>query len=251
MPQLNQDEIDARRRADAAQRTQSRPGPGEVPTGGRLVEAEGYVGQQPYTDPPPMALRRFYEDPKPPGAATEQQVLQGRGAPAPYPPLEPPQREWNPRRFPDQMDVPRPADSAQPNEYEANTTMTLAQFLALPREQQDKILSQAREHPSLGQAPEYKPTRQYIEEEDRREQEAQRTREQAERERQAQYPLGPAQGAAGPAPVAASSGVPRMAPATQGTMTAAHEPEPDAKEPQRPQRGAEPPQRGAEPAKKT
>lgn len=43
------------------------------------------VGQNPYTDPPPIADRRFHEDPVPKSSADFATIMQGRGAPAPRP----------------------------------------------------------------------------------------------------------------------------------------------------------------------
>ena len=126
-------EQEAAHAAAARQEEQSRPGAGErhyspspqdregragvVPTSGpRVYQEGGEIGQNPYTDPPTMAHRRFYEDPVPAHAASEQQVLQGRGAPAPYP-TEAVDRPWDPKRYPDQLETMRPVDSPQPSEY--------------------------------------------------------------------------------------------------------------------------------------
>ncbi|HEV8502932.1 MAG TPA: hypothetical protein VGR63_15260 [Casimicrobiaceae bacterium] len=198
-------EQEAAHAAAARQEEQSRPGPGErryspspqdrseigrdpgarpgvVPTGGPLVFQEGgEIGQNPYTDPPTMAHRRFYEDPMPRGEASEQQVLQGRGAPAPYP-TEALDRPWAPRRFPDQLETMRPNDTPQPGWIEANGALTLAQFAALPRQEQDRILGEMR-NASIGRPPEYQPTRVSIEEEDRRTAELERVRREADRDR--------------------------------------------------------------------
>lgn len=117
-------------------------------------EQQGLVGQNPYTDPPPMERRRFYEDPQPPNEASEQQVLQGRGEPAPYPADEPYERGWQPERYPDQQSAQRPEDSAQPSVAESlGSGMTLARLFALPREQQDTIIEQLRaQHDAPGGA---------------------------------------------------------------------------------------------------
>lgn len=187
--------------------------PGVVPTEGPLVAADELVGQNPYTDPPPMARRRFYEDPKPPGGASEQQVLQGRGAPPPYPPDDIEARVWNPRRYSNQMEAMRPADSKQPSEYEASN-LSLAQFLALPQEQQDKILSEAKEGRSVGVVPEYKPQREVIADEDKQLAELERVRLEAEQRRNQ----------------AAAAGVGKMAPPTPGTLTSGSAGEPEEEE---------------------
>ena len=111
---------------------------------------EGFTGQNPYTDPPPAGRRRFYEDPKPLAAASEQQVMQGRGAPPPYP-GDQTNRAWQPERYADQKSAERPADTAQPSLAESMGGMTVAHLLSLPREQQDEIIEQMRhrrEHPN-------------------------------------------------------------------------------------------------------
>jgi hypothetical protein len=198
-------EQDAARQAAAKQETQSRPAPGErrfdgtlqpgvVPTSGATVENTG-LGQHAYTEPPPMARRRFYEDPRPVGAASEQQVLQGRGAPPPYPPDAQADRMWEPRRYPDQAATLRPSDTPQPSEAEASGAMTFANFLALPIEQQDKLLAEGRKgFPHA--APQFRPTSEYLAEEDRKREENERIRRE-----EAHRP------------------VPSMAPATPGTVT--------------------------------
>jgi hypothetical protein len=179
-----------------------------VPVHGPLVEGPA-VGQNPYTDPPPMNRRRFLEDPVPRGDATEAQVLQGRGAPPPYPADAKAERRWDPRRYPDQMDVPRPSDSPQPSEWESSN-LTLAQLIALPQEEQERILREARESSSIGRVPEYQPTRATIEAEDRRLRELERVRLEQEQRMNA---------------ARASSGVPSMGPATQGTVLAGEGPQ--------------------------
>jgi hypothetical protein len=170
-----------------------------VPTSGPLVQGEGAdKGQNPYTDPPPMARRRFYEDPRPLNQATEEQVLQGRGAPPKYPPDDlNPSREWNPRRYPDQAQSQRPADSPQPTPTES---MTVAELLRLPQGEQDRILQEARQGPPSG-PPQYKPTSEYLAEEDKSEEQRQKIRDDRERERREGHRLA-------------------MAPASPGTTTA-------------------------------
>lgn len=176
-----------------------------VPTEGPLVTGPA-VGENPYTDPPPMTRRRFYEDPVPRSEASAEQVLQGRGAPPPYPADAGHDRQWDPRRYEDQMDVPRPSDSPQPSEWEASR-LTLAELIALPQQEQERILGEARKQGSIGRVPEYKPTRVSIEEEDRQLRELERVR--LERQQQAN---------------AARGGVPSMAPATPGTALAGDQP---------------------------
>jgi hypothetical protein len=170
-----------------------------VPTSGPLVQSEGADrGQNPYTDPPPMARRRFYEDPRPLNQATEEQVLQGRGAPPRYPPDDlNPSREWNPRKYPDQAQSQRPADSPQPTAAES---LTVAELLRLPQGEQDRILQEARQGPPSG-PPQYKPTSEYLAEEDKSEEQRQKIRDDRERERREGHRLA-------------------MAPASPGTTTA-------------------------------
>jgi hypothetical protein len=161
------------------------------------ADAETVEGQNPYTDPPPMSRRRFYEDPVPLYAATEQQVLQGRGQPAPYPADAAPERAWSPNRYEDQKAMPRPADSPQPSEYESRD-FTVAELLSLPRHQQDKILEDMRRSRSGNQQ---------------------------------QNPGAPTAANAKPNPQQGDgSGVQSMAPASPGTMTASEEPD----EPEKP-----------------
>jgi hypothetical protein len=203
-------EADAARAAAIKQETQSRPAPGErrgdgtlepgvVPTSGPTVEDTG-LGHHPYTDPPPLQRRRFYEDPRPVGAASEQQVLQGRGAPPPYPPDAQFDRAWDPRRYPDQAGTMRPSDTPQPSEAEASGAMTFANFLALPVEQQDKLLAEGRKGFPHAK-PEFKPTSEYLAEEDRKREEGERLRREEDERQAARRP------------------VPSMAPATPGTVT--------------------------------
>jgi len=210
-----QTEAEAARLAAAKQETQMRPAPGErrpgggvqpgvVPTSGPLVEGTGVVGQHPYTDPPPMARRRFYEDPVPVGQATEQQVLQGRGAPPPYPPDAQFDRAWDPRRYPDQAATMRPSDSPTPTEAEARGgSFTFGQFMALPIEEQDRLLGEARQNAPF-KVPEYRPTSEVLAEEDRRREESEKLQREAAAQREARQ----------------SQGVQSMAPATPGTVTA-------------------------------
>jgi hypothetical protein len=107
-------------------------------------DAAAEVGQHPYTDPPPMHRRRFAEDPVPLSDAGEQQVLQGRGNPAPYP-TDDQGRAWQPDRYPDQAAMPRPLDTPQPSQAEAmGSGLTFAQFLAFPPDQQDRLLAEGR-----------------------------------------------------------------------------------------------------------
>jgi hypothetical protein len=221
-------EQEAAHAAAARQEEQSRPGPGErryspspqdrsaiggdrnvragvVPTSGPLVSQEGgEIGQNPYTDPPTMAHRRFYEDPVPRGAASEQQVLQGRGAPPPYP-TEALDRPWDPRRYPDQLETMRPADSPQPSWIEVNGALTLAQFAALPQQEQDRIMGELR-NTSIGKPPEYQPTRVSIEEEDRRNAELDRVRREADRDRREREGERLSMGPAAPGTVTAGEG---------------------------------------------
>ena len=89
------------------------------------------IGQHPYTDPPPPERRRFYEDPKPPEEASNAQVMQGRGAPPPYPGAEHQQQA-----------VERPPEPAAGEVH--STSMTVGQLLALPVEQQNAILEAMR-----------------------------------------------------------------------------------------------------------
>lgn len=90
------------------------------------------VGQNPYTDPPPIEHRRFAEDPVPPGEASFQQIMQGRGAPAPRPGFEH-----------EQIAVERPPDTP-PDAALISPAMTVADLLALPTEQQEAALEQLR-----------------------------------------------------------------------------------------------------------
>jgi hypothetical protein len=170
-------EADAARAAAIKQETQSRPAPRERRGDGR-----------------------FYEDPRPVGAASEQQVLQGRGAPPPYPPDAQFDRAWDPRRYPDQAGTMRPSDTPQPSEAEASGAMTFANFLALPVEQQDKLLAEGRKGFPHAK-PEFKPTSEYLAEEDRKREEGERLRREEDERQAARRP------------------VPSMAPATPGTVT--------------------------------
>lgn len=188
------------------------PKPGVVPTSGAAVfNAGGEVGQNPYTDPPSMARRRFYEDPVPRSEATEQQVLQGRGAPPPYPADEPAvSKAWDPKRYQEQMQAPRPDDSPQPTEGE---NLTVAQLLAKPREEQDRILEAARKGPPSG-PPQYKPTSEYVKREDESEEQREKIRKDREAARRDRQGLNPETGGAREGEAL------RMAPANPGTVTA-------------------------------
>lgn len=183
--------------------------PNVVPTSGPTVEAEGLIGQNPYTDPPPLARRRFYEDPRPIGQASEEQVLQGRGAPAYYPPDAPnPSREWNPRRYRDQAETPRPADSPQPSDPRA-AQMTVEQLARLPEDEQEDILAAARETAGVG-APEFRPTKETLDAEDEAAKQGETLRQQQTQQALAQR----------------GGGVPQMGPATPGTLTSGRAGEP-------------------------
>jgi hypothetical protein len=182
--------------------------PNEVPTEGPRVSGENVIGQNPYTDPPPLARQRFYEDPKPIADATEEQVLQGRGAPAYYPPDAPyPSRVWNPRRYPDQAETPRPADTPQPTDARA-ASMTVEQLVRLPDDEQQKILDSARESGGVA-VPEFRPTQETIDAEDKAIEEGKQ--------------LDAAAHAAAYNPSGAGLA---MAPATQGTITTSSADEP-------------------------
>lgn len=198
--------------AAAQQPSGEAPKAGVVPTSGPAVfNAGGEVGQNPYTNPPSMARRRFYEDPVPRSEATEQQVLQGRGAPPPYPADEPPvSKAWDPKRYPEQMQAPRPEDSPQPTEGES---LTVAQLLARPREEQDRILEAARKGPPSG-PPQYKPTSEYVKREDESEEQREKIRKDREAARRERQGLNPETGGA-----REGEGL-RMAPANPGTVTA-------------------------------
>jgi hypothetical protein len=199
------------------------------------VHQEVLTGQNPYTDPPPLSRRRFYEDPKPPTDASEEQVLQGRGAPAYYPPDAPPSRPWNPRLYHDQADTPRPEDSKAPEPRAAQ--MTVEQLVRLPQEEQEKVLQSARESGGW-QPPEFHPTRDVIAEEDEREKEGERLRaerdaaEQRRREGRMQQQQEQAHRDAVHRAQAEQSnpngtGVGRMAPAHPGTLTSGEAGEPE------------------------
>jgi hypothetical protein len=154
----NPNDPETRERAARVQAHSSTPDPSErpgvVPTSGPTVYVEGgSVGQNPYTDPPPMAQRKFYEDPRPLDQATDAQVLQGRGAPPYDPAHEPRQRPWNPDRFPDQAAAPRPADT--PSDGAGVLDYTLAMLIALPHDEQERILAEARKADTSGRPPEY------------------------------------------------------------------------------------------------
>jgi hypothetical protein len=196
----------------ASNQASGAPQAGVVPTSGPPVyNPQGEVGQNPYTDPPSMARRRFYEDPVPRSEATEQQVLQGRGAPPPYPADEPAQsKAWDPKRYPEQMQTPRPDDSPQPTEGE---NLTVAQLLAKPREEQDRILEAARKGPPSG-PPQYKPTSEYVKREDESEEQREKIRKDREAARRDRQGLNPETGGAREGESL------RMAPANPGTVTA-------------------------------
>ena len=86
------------------------------------------TGPNPYTDPPPIEQRRFYEDPIPPENASFAQVMQGRGAPAPRAGYEHEQQE-----------AARPEDSKPDVSVSPGTTV--AELLAMPADQQTAALA--------------------------------------------------------------------------------------------------------------
>ena len=97
------------------------------------------VGQNPYTDPPPVADRRFYEDPVPKSAADFATIMQGRGAPAPRPGHED-----------EQQAVARPPDS--PPEDPAAVAEAQAERVAALEAQVQQMRDEFPE-PPVGPAP--------------------------------------------------------------------------------------------------
>lgn len=93
------------------------------------------VGQNPYTDPPPIEQRRFHEDPVPQSDADFRQIMQGRGAPAPRPGYEH-----------EQQAVGRPEDT--PNEDPAEVAQDQADRVKALQQQQEQLREELKQEPS-------------------------------------------------------------------------------------------------------